>query len=72
MFCIINALNARNSSASTAFTGLFIHRLPPGSILDSFSGLNFAPEAVPPANPKPSLLHPEQHPARLDHHHQGQ
>lgn len=46
--------------------------LPPRSILDGFPGLHFAPEAVPSPSPKSSLLHAEQHPARLDHHHQGQ
>ena len=46
--------------------------LPPRSFLDGFPGLHFAPEAVPSPSPKSSLLHAEQHPARLDHHHQGQ
>lgn len=46
--------------------------LPPCTIFNRFSRLNFAPKAIPSPSAEAPLLHAEEHPPWLDHHHQGQ
>lgn len=50
----------------------FKMNLPPCSIFNRFSRLNFAPKAIPSSSAEAPLLHAEEHPPWLDHHHQGQ
>ena len=70
----IRSLALRLESLPPAEAGSGVRPTPPspfGSVLDGLSFLNFAAEAIPPADPEASFLHAQENSLRLQHQDQG-